>query len=128
MRNLTSREMERLEKRHQKNLNEISKTLSTKTGIHHSHIRDKLHELVEKIPADKRIRLKMHMLRVGTPIAGVLLAEAMTGGTASQEVVLLSAVGGALAGWFESKGAEKRLAGLEREHAQKVLGRVRKVV
>jgi len=128
LRNLTAKELAHLEKRHQKNLEDISKTLSSRTGIHHSHIRDKLHELIEKIPEDRRLRLKIHMLRIGTPIAFVLLAESMTGLTAPPHVVWGAGIGGALMGWLESAGAVKKLQQLEREHAKRVTGRLEKII
>jgi hypothetical protein len=125
---LTTKELEHLEKRHQKNLEDISKTLSSRTGIHHSHIRDKLHELIEKIPADRRLQLKIHMLRIGTPIAFVLLAESMTGLTAPPHVVWGAGIGGALMGWLESAGAVKKLQQLEREHAERVTVKLKKII
>jgi len=135
VRNLTQREIANLERRHKQNINEIAKHLESRTGIHHSHIRDKLHEIIEKMPLEKRLRVKMHMLRIGLPAFAIMALESnflsaggVSAGTVTPEILWTVAVAGALAGFLASKRYERQLHAIEKEHAEKIAGKVGKVI
>jgi len=135
VRNLTQSEIANLERRHKQNVNEIAKHLESRTGIHHSHITGKLQEIIEKMPLEKRLRVKMHMLKIGLPAFAVMALESnflsaggVSSGNVAPEVLWTVAVAGALAGFIASKRYERQLHAIEKEHAEKIAGRVGKVI
>lgn len=133
MRSITQKEIAELERRHNKNVDELAGHLSRKTGIHESHIRGKLHELIESIPLEKRLAVKMHMARFGMPALAVAMLELPThggvsAGTVPFETLLLTAVVGGMAGWIISRRYEHRLKQVTQEHAERVKKQVGKVI
>jgi hypothetical protein len=133
LREITAKEIAELERRHNKNVEELAGHLSRKTGIHEGHIKGKLHELIESIPLEKRLAVKMHMARLGVPALAVAMLELPTHGgvsmgTVSPELLLVTAVVGGMAGWIISKRYEHRLKEITREHAERVKQQVGKVI
>jgi hypothetical protein len=135
VRSITQREIADLEKRHKQNVDVIAKNLSSRTGIHHSGIREKIHEAIENIPMEKRLKLKMHMLRIGAPAFAVMALEstAITGGGVSSgavppEVLWITAVAGYVGGYIMSMKYARHLKQIEAEHARKVTGGVRSII
>jgi hypothetical protein len=133
LREITAKEITELEKRHKRNVEELAGHLSRKTGIHESHIRGKLHEMIESIPIEKRLAIKIHMARFGMPALAVAMLElptkgAVSAGTVAPETLLLTAVIGAMAGWIISRRYEHRLKEITREHAERVKQQVGKII
>lgn len=133
MREASTKEIAELERRHNKNVEQLAGQLSKKTGIHESHIKGKLHELIESIPLEKRLAVKIHMARFGVPALAVAMLELPTHGgvsmgTVSPELLLVTAVVGGMAGWIISKRYEHRLKQVTMEHAQRVQKQLPKVI
>jgi hypothetical protein len=132
MRGITSREIAELEKRHKRNVDELAQHLSARTGIHHSEIRGKLHEMIDRISLEKRLAIKKHMAQIGSPALAIMILEGVTGGgvslgTVSPETIWLTAVIGGVGGWLLSKRYQHKIKELEIEHAKTVKGRLGKV-
>ena len=133
MREVTAKEIAELERRHKRNVDELAGHLSKKTGIHESYIKGKLHELIESIPLEKRLAVKMHMARLGVPALAVAMLELPThggisAGTVPIETLLVTAVIGGMAGWIISKRYEHKLQQITKEHAERVKKQVDKVI
>ena len=133
MREASAKEIAELERRHNRNVDELAGHLSKKTGIHESHIKGKLHELIESIPLERRLAVKMHMARLGVPALAVAMLEfpthgGISAGTVSPELLLITAVIGGMAGWIISKRYEHRLKQITQEHAERVKQQVKKVI
>lgn len=133
MREVTAKEIAELERRHNKNVEQLAGQISRKTGIHEGHIRGKLHELIESIPLEKRLAVKMHMARLGVPALAVAMLELPThggisAGTVSPELLLVTAVVGGMAGWIISKRYEHKLKQITQEHAERVKAQISKVI
>jgi len=133
VKNISAKEIAELERRHNKNVEQLAGQISRKTGIHESHVRGKLHELIETIPLEKRLAIKMHMARIGIPALAVAMLEvptkgAVSAGTISPELLLMTAVIGGMAGWIISKRYEHKLKQITQEHALRVQKQVQKVI
>ena len=133
MRNISAREIAELEKRHNRNVEQLAGQISRKTGIHEGHVKSKLHELIESVPLEKRLALKIHMARLGIPALAVAMLEfptkgAISMGTVSPETLILTALVGGMAGWIISRRYEHKLKQITQEHAQRVQKQVEKVI
>jgi hypothetical protein len=133
LRNISAKEIAELERRHNRNVNELAGQISRKTGIHESHVKGKLHELIESIPLEKRLAVKIHMARLGVPALAVAMLElpthgGLSAGTVPLETLLIAGVIGGMAGWIISKRWEHKLEQVTKEHAQRVRSQVKKVI
>jgi hypothetical protein len=133
LRNISAKEIAELERRHNKNVEQLAGQISRKTGIHESHVKGKLHELIESIPLEKRLAVKIHMARLGVPALAVAMMElpthgGLSTGTVPLETLLVAGVVGGMAGWIISKRWEHKLEQVTKEHAQRVQSQVKKVV
>jgi len=133
LRNISAREVAELERRHTRNVEQLAGQISRKTGIHEGHVKNKLHELIEGVPLEKRLALKIHMARLGIPALAVAMLElptkgAISMGTVSPETLILTALVGGMAGWIISKRYEHKLKQITQEHAQRVQKQVEKVI
>lgn len=112
-----------IEGQFEEKLHDVSKWVSKEIGrpshVVAKEIKDALDEHLPHMSEKQQLRLKKHLLSFGTPILGAFLVYSYSGGQPDPLALGAISLGGAVAGFIESMGAEKKLRELERKEFER---------
>lgn len=128
MREITSKEMEELEKRHRAKVTEVAGEVGKRLGRDPKEIEEHIHSHIEKLPNIHRLEAKRHFIRIATPIMTGFLVTAMTGLHPEPMVLYGAIIGGFILGQIEAHEIEKKIVEAERHMAERVKGKLHSVI
>jgi len=114
----------KLESEFKEKVEDVARWVSKEIGRPSHEVSELIHSGFEKVlphmSEEAKLNLKKHFVTFGTPILGVYLAYAMTGGHANPEIILPLAIGGFIVGQVERRGIERKMKELEARELEKL--------